>query len=42
MNGMRLTFDNEEAYQLIVEVARGQYDEVAAIASVLRSNTEVR
>ena len=39
MNGWRLTFTEDAAYDLIVDVARGQLDDVGAIAAVLESNT---
>jgi death-on-curing protein len=35
MNGVRLTLTNDEAYDLIVEIASGQLDDVGAIASRL-------
>jgi len=39
MNGHRLTFTNDEAYQLIVSVAAGAVDDVAAIAGILKAKT---
>jgi death on curing protein len=42
VNGMRLTLSNDEAYDLVVNVARGRLDDVPAIASVLRRSTEGR
>jgi death on curing protein len=42
MNGLRLTFSNDEAYDLVIAVASGECDDVAAIASVLRRRTEAR
>lgn len=42
MNGFRLTFTNDEAYDFIIAVASGQFDDVPAIASVLRERTEAR
>jgi death-on-curing protein len=39
INGHRLTLSNEQAYRLIVSVAAGQLDDVAAIASVLSEGT---
>lgn len=42
MNGMRLTLTNNEAYDLVMDVARGRLDDVAAIASVLRTGTQNR
>jgi len=40
LNGERLTLDNDEAYDLIIAVATGELDEVAAIAQVLDGATE--
>ena len=42
MNGMRLAFTNDEAYDLVIDVASGRLDDVPAIASVLRSGTQGR
>lgn len=42
MNGMRLTLTNDEAYDLVIDVASGRLDEVPAIASVLQRSTEAR
>jgi death on curing protein len=42
MNGMRLTLTNDEAYDLVIDVASGRIDDVAAIASVLERSTEAR
>lgn len=42
MNGKRLTLTNDEAYDLVIDVASGRLDDVPAIASVLRSGTEDR
>jgi death on curing protein len=42
MNGMRLTFSNDEAHDVVVAVAAGRLDDVAAIADVLRSNSAPR
>jgi death-on-curing protein len=42
MNGARLTLTNDAAYALIMDVAGGRLDDVAAIASVLKRSTEVR
>jgi death-on-curing protein len=39
VNGIRLTLTNEEAYDLIVDVAAGNLDDVAAIGATLRSNS---
>jgi death on curing protein len=40
MNGVRLTFTNDEAYELIVDVASGRLDEVPAIAARLERGTD--
>ncbi len=40
MNGYRATLTNDEAYALIVAVASGELDDVAAIADVLGSAVE--
>ena len=40
VNGRRLTFDNDGAYDLIIAMASGELQEVAAIAAVLEANTE--
>lgn len=42
MNGMRLTLTNDEAYDLVIDVASGRLDEVPAIASVLERSTGAR
>jgi death on curing protein len=42
MNGFRLTLTNDEAYDLIVDVASGAIDDVAAIAARLESRTAPR
>jgi death on curing protein len=42
MNGMRVTFTNDEAYDFILDVARGRLDDIPAIASVLQRSTESR
>jgi death-on-curing protein len=39
MNGQRLTFTNDEAYDLIVSVAAGALDDVGVIASPLEAKT---
>jgi death-on-curing protein len=39
LNGMRLTLSNDEAYDLIVEVAAGELDDVEVIARRLESAT---
>jgi death on curing protein len=42
MNGIRLTMSNDEAYDLVIDVASGRLDDVASIASVLAGGTEER
>ena len=42
MNGMRLELTNDEAYGLVMRVATGELDEVAAIASELEPGTGPR
>jgi death-on-curing protein len=42
INGLRLTLTNDQAYDLIVDVASGLLDEVPAIASALEQGTEPR
>ena len=42
MNGLRLTLTNDEAYDLVIAVAVGQLDDVAAIAAQLDSHSEAR
>lgn len=42
MNGRRLTLTNDEAYELVMKVAAGQLDSVAAIAARLKTATEPR
>lgn len=42
LNGLRLTLTNDEAYDLIIEVASGQLDDVATIAARLRDGSEPR
>ena len=39
LNGVRLTLSNDEAYDLTVEVAAGELDDVEAIARRLQSAT---
>jgi death-on-curing protein len=38
MNGVQLTFTNDEAYDFIIAIATGGLDDVPAIAAVLRSH----
>ena len=42
VNGQRLTFTNDEAYDLVMAVAAGEMDDVSDIAAVLRAATEPR
>lgn len=42
INGMRLTLTNDEAYDLIVDVASGRLDEVSMIASRLEASASGR
>ena len=42
INGRRLTWSNDQAYELIIEVATGQLDEVASIADRIRRGSEAR
>lgn len=39
LNGMRLTFTNDEAYELTIAVATGRLDAVEDIANTLRRET---
>jgi len=39
MNGMRLTFTNDEAYDFVINVATGQLDDVAIIAAQLEAHS---
>jgi death-on-curing protein len=42
LNGMRLTLTNDQAYDLIIDVASGKLDDVPAIASVPQRHTQPR
>ena len=42
VNGVRLTLNNDEAYELVIDVATGRLDDVAQIADVLRAHTVAR
>jgi death-on-curing protein len=42
VNGHRLTLTNDDAYDLVIDVATGHLDSVAEIAGRLRSATEPR
>jgi death-on-curing protein len=40
LNGIRLTLDNNQAYELVMRVATGAIDEVSALAARLADVTE--
>jgi death on curing protein len=42
MNGYRLTFTNDEAYELVMAVAAGDLDEVGLIAARLAEGVAAR
>ncbi|HUB04259.1 MAG TPA: type II toxin-antitoxin system death-on-curing family toxin [Solirubrobacteraceae bacterium] len=42
MNGGRLRLTNDEAYDLVIDVATGRLDDVPTIASALGASTEPR
>ncbi|HVF77559.1 MAG TPA: type II toxin-antitoxin system death-on-curing family toxin [Solirubrobacteraceae bacterium] len=42
INGFRLTLSNDDAYRLVMSVATGERDDVAAIASVLERGSAPR
>jgi death on curing protein len=42
VNGHRLTLSNDQAYELVIEVATGELDEVASIAERIRRESEAR
>jgi death-on-curing protein len=42
VNGHRLTLSNDQAYELVIEVATGELDEVASIADRIRRGSEAR
>jgi death-on-curing protein len=42
MNGMRLTLTNDAAYELVIEIASGELNEVPVIASALEAGTAPR
>ena len=42
MNGRRLTLTNDQAYELVIDVASGRLDDVPAIASVLQRSVKPR
>lgn len=41
LNGYRLTFSNDDAYDLVMAVAAGELNDVGPIAERLESNTDV-
>ena len=41
MNGLRLTFSNDEAYELVMAVAAGDLDDVALIAEQVEPKTRL-
>ncbi|GAB3284023.1 hypothetical protein GCM10027563_15460 [Parasphingorhabdus pacifica] len=42
VNGKRLTFSNDEAYDFIIAVASGELDDVPSIAARIRQAVEPR
>ncbi len=42
INGLRLTLTNDEAYDLVIDVASGRLDDVPGIAAILERSTEAR
>jgi len=42
LNGRRLTFTNDQAYELVMKVAAGELDQVEEIAAVLQGGTTPR
>jgi death-on-curing protein len=42
MNGRRLTCSNDQAYEIVISVAVGDVDDIAAIARWISGATEVR
>jgi death on curing protein len=42
LNGLRLTLDNDQAYELIMQVARGDIDDVDVLAAVLADHAVTR
>jgi death on curing protein len=42
VNGRRLTLSNDQAYELIIEVATGKLDEVASIVDRISRGSEAR
>ena len=42
INGLRLTFTEDDAYDFVIDVATGTLDDITAIAVTLAANTEPR
>lgn len=42
INGLRLTWTNDEAYEFVIAVASGRLDDVTAIAEEIRRSTILR
>lgn len=42
INGRRLTLTNDEAYELVMNVATGALDEIADISELIRAGSRVR
>ncbi len=42
INGQQLTFSNDDAYDFVIAVAKGDLDDVAEIAAVLSAHTAPR
>ncbi len=42
INGRRLTWTNDEAYDIIIAIASGELDDVAAIAALIRAGSDTR
>ena len=40
MNGLRLTFTNDEAYDFVIAVATGELEDVSSIATILKAHSE--
>jgi death-on-curing protein len=41
LDGRRLTFTNDQAYELVMKVAAGELDQVEEISAVLQGNLRV-
>lgn len=42
INGLRLTLTNDEAYRLVIDIAKARLDDVPAIAAILSRSTRAR